>query len=151
MAAFKDLVRMLMEKKQAGQLAGIGKYGPQYNPGPTREFVPGPMAPVPFMPPAQVGPQTINLGLSGDPTKSPNNMADWSQAQRDPNNMPGYAPVPGQSPTFNQAPGTQAGAAAPKMRPFNAQAALAGLQLLQRARSEPMQWINMPVSRWGNG
>jgi hypothetical protein len=136
--AFSSMVQALLQKmqaKQGGQLAGIGKYGPQYNPGPTRTFEPGPMAAVPFMPQAQVGPQTINLGL-GD--------------GRNPNAVPGASMAPaGQTANYNQQPGTFAGPAAPNMRPFNAQAALAGLQLLQRTRSEPLPWIQMPVSRWG--
>jgi hypothetical protein len=176
--AFSSMVQGLLAKlkaKQGGELAGIGKYGPQYNPGPTRQFTPGPMPDVPFMPPAQVGPQTINLGLAGTKyDQSAPNFDPMAYADRhirnvtgaapteaelrrfagmfNPHNLPGAAgsAVPGQSATYNQPTGTSAGAAG--MKPaggMNMAAAQAGLAMLQRAQAEPMQWIQMPQTRWG--
>lgn len=68
--------------KQYGGLAGIpGFFGnPKANLGlgnaqadipPTRQFTPGPMADVPFMPAAQVGPQSIALSQPPAPAAPP--------------------------------------------------------------------------------
>lgn len=46
----------------AGTATATGAHMPA-----TRQFTPGPMPEVPFMPPAQVGPQTINLGFTPSP------------------------------------------------------------------------------------
>lgn len=53
------------------------------------------------------------------------------------NSMPQYAPIPGQTDAFNQAPGTTAGPAAmAPARAFNPQMFNLGLGLMQRGGSQ---------------
>lgn len=185
MSEFSGIVAKLLERMQKKKgavpegMAGIGKYGPGYNPGPTRQFTPGPMPDVPFMPQAQVGQQQIALGDYsmqgahgvGQPAPAPapapnlgmlpswhpeNYGGDPRQAAlsmgpggRNPNNLPGYAPIPGQTPNFNQTPGTSAGPAGGAAGVPHAAMAQLGMKLLERRKQDPMQWLQMMQNRWG--
>ncbi len=148
MSAIQKLVEMLKKKGAPSKLQGIGEYGPRYNPGTQREFQPGPMPEVPFMPQAQVGPQQIALG---DHSMQPN-LGLPSAGPRNPNNLPAYAPIPGQDANYNQAPGTTAGPAAggAGKAGFGPEAIQAYLKILgSRQAPQPAQWIPMQGQRWG--
>lgn len=112
--------------------------------GPGAQFTPGPMPNVPFMPQAQVGPQFIPWtsppaspqGAPGGPVQralqggffgGPRHAAPPGA---NPNMLPQYAPVPGQTPNYNQQPGTQGGPAARAPHTFNPFMAQAGMNLM---------------------
>lgn len=84
-------------------------------------YTPGPRPSVPFMPESQLGPQVINRGgLLNLPPQNPNAIAS-------------PAAIPGQSPSFNQAPGTTS--ALPPGHQFMPGLFNAGLMLMQRGGS----------------
>lgn len=150
---FQKLLAMLKNKGNPN-LAGIGANGPHYNPGAEQQFQPGPMPEVPFMPQAQVGPQSIGMG---DYSKIPN-LGLPSGPQPNPNNVPGAAgmEVPGQTAAYNQQPGTFQGPASGNAnlggkQPFGPDALAAYLKIIGGKKPpEPMQWLQMNQNRWGS-
>lgn len=108
------------------------------------QYTPSPAPNVPFQPGMPPAPQMIprggNLGL---PSAAPIAI--------DPgNNMPNYAPIPGQNPNFNQAPGTTQMAAA-QGRAFNPGLFNLGLQFMQRGGSKMAPMAQMLPSIFALG
>lgn len=132
------LQRILQTLQNSGRPGGIPPM--QYRPAP-RQFTPSPAPDVPFMPAPQVGPQAIPLGGAPQP-----GMIGGLAG------LGGFGPLgPGGGNTGPNVMPPPPGTGGPMVQPKapNQMFGQMGLQMLQRARQQPMQFNPFQMLRGG--
>lgn len=142
--SLQNLIRSQRAHNQPKAIAPMA-----YDPGAVRQFTPSPAPYVPFMPAPQVGPQQIATGFGG----APGSLAGFGGQ---PNIGPGLPPLPtgdyvsdALTPKPMTDPKAPTTGIAGALKGFNPQMAQYGMQLLQRARSQPLQMSMMQQLRGG--